>query len=302
VAIAELEQRGDLRGLAKAHFVASQPHWMACQATATAREVRIAAEYARTAGDEGMRAEALGWYTAALWWGPATASEIAREIEAIEHERPGPYLSSWLEQGRALLASFEGRLEEARQLMQRANEQHLALGLKVRWGALMQDLGRMELRAGDPARAQAALLAADAVLAEAGERSFRSTVQALLAEVHQALGNRNAALAAIELTESLGAEQDLGNLISTCAVRARLALDDGDHAEAERWARSALEHAAKTDFVLEQAEVRFDLARVLAASGNREAAIASAREALSLFENKGNQLGAARVGAAMERL
>ena len=59
--------------------------------------------------------------------------------------------------------------------------------------------------------------------------------------------------------------------------------------EAERWARSALEYALRTDFIVPQGETRLDLARVLEAAGRPDEAAVEARAALELFEHKGDQ-------------
>jgi hypothetical protein len=86
------------------------------------------------------------------------------------------------------------------------------------------------------------------------------------------------------------------------AVRARLALADRDEQAAERWARSALDYASLSDFIIFQAQARLTLAEVLAALGRRDEAAAEAGEALTLYESKGDQPGAAQASAALEAL
>jgi tetratricopeptide (TPR) repeat protein len=282
--------------------VAHIPHLMACQATPMAEELRMAAEYARAAGDTGTEAQALGWYMTSLFLGKTPADEVAEALNAIESEQPGPYLGAMVDHARADLCGLAGRLEEARLLAQRVCGQLEALGQHVLRGGHMQHWGRLELQAGNPSGARDVLLEADAILAEAGESSFRSTVQALLASAYERLGERDAALAAIEVTERLGAKEDLANFILTHSVRARLALTDGDLAEAERWARSAADYAARTDFVVSQGEAKLELAQVLAAAGGREEALGHAQEALALFEAKGDQPHAAEARAVLHDL
>jgi ATP/maltotriose-dependent transcriptional regulator MalT len=86
------------------------------------------------------------------------------------------------------------------------------------------------------------------MLASFREIAFRSTAQALLAEVHELLGDRDAALRAIELSDELSGAEDMINPIITHRVRARLAVTEGDHAAAERWARRAAEIASLADW------------------------------------------------------
>lgn len=68
-----------------------------------------------------------------------------------------------------------------------------------------------ELSAGQPDAALAALLRSDAILSELGERSYRSTTQAMLARTREPRGDREAANGAIDLGEELGRPDDLLN-------------------------------------------------------------------------------------------
>ena len=297
-----LERRGDSRGLAKAHMLASSSHWMSCQAALTAQEARLAAEYARAAGDEGTRALALGWYAVAIRDSPTPTDELKREFDAIEREQSGPYLAAWVDHARTGLAMIEGRFDDAAELNQRAAEAFASLGHRIHMAAIMQDFGRRQLASGNLSGALQTLLEADASLAEAGERSFRSTAQALLGRTYAELGDRDRAQAAVVLAEELGGEGDLSNFIHTHAARMRLALDEGDLIEAERWARSALEVASRTDFVLEQGGAMLDLGGVLAAAGKRAEAIRTYRVALTGFEAKGDKPRAERARKLLAEL
>jgi tetratricopeptide (TPR) repeat protein len=301
-AIAELKRRRDARGLAKAYWVAHIPHNLAARHTAMAEELRMAAEYAREAQDPGMRAQALGWYVVALWFGRTPAAEIEQALDAIEREQPGPYLGAWVDNIRGDLHSLAGRFEESRLLQQRACDQLQALGQRVLRAAMMLGWGMTELWAENPAGARDVLLEADSALAQAAESSFRSTVQAELARAYERLGEHDAALAAIELSLELGAEGDVVNFVTTDSVRARLALADGDLAEAENRARSALHRAAQTEMLIEQGLAELELARVLAAAGKRDEAAAHAQEALAAFEIKGDQVHSPQARALLDGL
>jgi ATP/maltotriose-dependent transcriptional regulator MalT len=136
----------------------------------------------------------------------------------------------------------------------------------------------------------------------AGDRGFRSTTLAMLANVYEILGNREAARSAIELCEQIGGQEDVINFAITDAVRARLALAEGDNEAAERWARSAADHAFETDFTFEQGEALLTLSFVLQTLGRREESISTARRALKLFEAKGDSPYAAQAQARLEDL
>ena len=299
----QLARAGDDRGLAKAHMVAFWGHWVgASRATRAAEDARLAAEHARNAGDEGLRSRALGSYLLAVRCGPQDARVIANELDAIEREEPGPYLAACVDLGRGELEQLEGRLGEARRLTQHAIDELRAIGMHTMAGGCQQVLAETQLWEGDPAGALASLLPGDTILAEIGERAMRSTTQAVLAEAHERLGHRDAAYAAIELSDQLGAEEDMSNYVITHRVRARLALADGDRDAAEGWARSAVDRARLTDLSTLQAMAELELARVLSALGRTDEATTQARAALGLYEAKGHRPGAGEARALLHEL
>jgi len=151
-----------------------------------------------------------------------------------------------------------------------------------------------------PKEALATLLRSDAVQLELGQVFFRSTTQAELARTYELLGDRDAARSAIELAEQLTAPEDAVNYAITHTVRAQLALADNDRDVAERWARSAVDHAQRTDFPEHQADAMLELARVLAALGRREETIAEVRAALAVSEAKGDRPRAGKARALLE--
>jgi tetratricopeptide (TPR) repeat protein len=286
-----LARAGDERGIARAHWGAFWVHWGSNHAVEAGEQVKLAAEHARLAGDEGLRARALGWYVVTLMYGPAHADWMAAELDAIRSEKPGPYLAAFVDVAHGEVQRLMGDFEAARRLMRRAIDAFAALGMQILVATARQALGLIELSAGDEVAARRELVQSDAILAEFGERSFRSTTQAALARAHQVLGDTVAASEAADLAEALSGVQDVFNFTITNDVRARLALADRDGDAAERWARSAVAFALKTDFVDYQAEARLELASVLEARDDVEAAAAEARAAFHLFETKGNRPG-----------
>jgi DNA-binding SARP family transcriptional activator/class 3 adenylate cyclase len=297
-----LARVGDERGLARAHMVAYYLHWLKGLATPAGDELRLAAEHARNAGDDGLRERALAAYVGTLRHGHADGRTIAHALDAIEREQPGPYLAASVNFGRSEVARLDGHFSEARRLVQRASQGFRSLGLPEKEAGYEQQRARLELSADDPTAALAALQRSDAILARLGERALRSTTQAHLAQAYWRLGNAPAAVAAIDLSEELGGPEDVVNLIITHGVRARLALADRDREAAERWARSAVDHASRTDDPVDQANTKLDLARVLAALERPEEATPQARAALDLFLTKGDRPGADQTRALLDEL
>ena len=298
----QLSEGGDERGLARAHMAAVSLCWMACQASAAAEHARLAAEHAANTGDDGLRERALGWYLAATTKGPMSAAAIANEIRALEQEEHTVYLSAFIDFVHGELARLDGRSADSRRRIEQAIGRFLAMGIDLLAAASHQGLAETELSAGDPTAAQMWLLKADAGLARVGESAYRSTVQAILARVYELLGNADAARAAITLSDELSPAEDAVNHTITHAVRARLALAAGDADAALRWARSAVEQALSTDFILHHARARLELAHVLAATGRRNEATTEAHVALELCHVKGDSPGAADVQTLLDEL
>jgi tetratricopeptide (TPR) repeat protein len=272
-------------------------HWTSSRASPAAERVRLAAEHASRAGERALRSRALGWYVATLIFGPADVVSLERELEAIEHQGPGPYLQSFVDLGHSEAHRLRGDVEAAVAIASRARDGFRALGMSTLAAACEQTLGWIQLSIGDAAAARVALLRSDAILGELGERAFRSTTQALLARAAESLGQAEEADAALRRAESLSSPSDVVNFSITHEVRARLALTAGEAERAEHWARSSLYHALQTDFVTYQAQAHLGLARVLLACAQAEQARAQAQAAAELFLAKGDQPGAASAQA-----
>ena len=293
---------GDERGLAKAHLLASEMHWLASRATQAGAEAELAVEHARRAGEEGLRARALSYQLPALVRGPTHARELARRFNELEDASPGPYLMARVTLGRGWLARLEGRFAEGRQFAQQAIDAYVALGMSLLAAGSRVCLAEVELADGNPATAREHMLQADSIAVAINEHARRSTIQANLAHIEAVLGDRAAAIAAIELSDQLSAPEDVINRAITHRVRARLAQAEGDPDAAERWARSAVDHAFMTDFVSAQAEARLELALTLAGRGRSDEASGEARAALELFSSKGDRPGVTHAQALIQEL
>ncbi len=298
----QLAASQDESGMARAHLVASMPHWLASQWALAGGEARLAAEHADKAGDEGVRSRALAFYVGSMVYGQAHVETVARELDTLERDDPGPSLAARLELARGQLARLEGDFPEARRRMQLARESFQALGMRELEAACDQELSLTELSADDPAAALSCLVRSDSLLAELGQHLLRSTTQALVAETQASLNNVGAARAAIALAERLSAPEDIVNFAITHRVRARLALSEANTEAAVRWARSAVAHAFRTDWLEARADTTLGLARVHAALDRREDAVSEARAALELFAAKGHRPGVDRTRALLDEL
>jgi hypothetical protein len=100
--------------------------------------------------------------------------------------------------------------------------------------------------------------------------------------------------------------QDAETAIGWRRVRAKVLARRGEPAEGERLAREAIALAARTDYLHYHAQAVADLAEVLRLSGRSKESAAVAKEAIRLYEKKGEHrrsTGAARLpGGAGRRL
>jgi tetratricopeptide (TPR) repeat protein len=300
--IAEFERAEDDRGLARAHFAWMLAHVLSSEQTQWAAHAKLAAEHAGRAGDEGLRARALAWHISALYHGLESAENVSQAIEAADRDHNGALLAGGLDLGRGWVALAEGDFEKARAHVQRAIECSTEMGALALAGASYQDLGSIELAAGDPAAARRWLEIGDRFLADLGEHSYRATMQAMLAWASALLGDGDRAVRAMEESERLSAEEDILNFVYTHMVRARLAHNDGDLDAAENWARSALECAYRTQGANQRGDANLELARVLAARGRLDEAVKSARTALELFERRDDRPRIEQARAALEAI
>ncbi|MGN6169359.1 MAG: ATP-binding protein, partial [Solirubrobacteraceae bacterium] len=300
--IEEFERANDDRGLAKAHFTLMLAHVLASEQTHWAEHARLAADYARRAGDEGLRARALSWYISALYHGTESAEIVRSAIEMLDREDNGAYLAGGIDGGRAWVALAEGDFQQARFYIQRGIDSWTELGALTLAAAAYQDLGNIEFAADKPSAARSWLQRGDQLLSELGEQSYRSTVQAMLAWANALLGDREAAISAVEEAERLSAAEDVLNFIYTHMVRSTLALTDGDLDAAERWARSARDWAYRAQGADQRGGAELQLARVLAARGRLEQATEAAHAALDVFEHRGDRPRSAQARAALEAL
>jgi tetratricopeptide (TPR) repeat protein len=286
---------GDESGLAKAYLAG---FWaksqQAVRTEAAAEQARNAADHARKAGDRGLRSRALALYIAAILHGASDAAALAEELDAIEAEEVGPYVMALVTIARGEVERLEGRLDRGRPLMQEAIEQFRAMRIHTMMASCQNWLAWSELAGGDPGATLAGLCEADRELATIGERSFRSTIQRL--------GEPDRARAAVQLAEELVAPEDHLTLVVISVARARLARVDDDVEMAERWARKAIEHAYRTNVMFLQGIAQLELGRAISALGREQEARSAAREALELFEAKGDGPRAGEAQAFVEQL
>jgi tetratricopeptide (TPR) repeat protein len=153
--------------------------------------------------------------------------------------------------------------------------------------------------AGDPAAAERVLRRDYEVLESLGETYFRSTVAGLLGSALWAMGREEEAERFADISREIADEDDVLSQVVWRSVSAKSLARRGESAAAIAVASEAVQIAAATVDIELQADALTDLAEVLELAGQGGSAAPRLREALALYELKGD---AVRVGAVRARL
>jgi tetratricopeptide (TPR) repeat protein len=161
---------------------------------------------------------------------------------------------------------------------------------------------QVELLAGDPRSAEAHLRDGYARLQEIGERAFLATTAGLLARALHDQGRDEEALAFTGVCEETAAADDLAAQVAWRGSRARILAARGRAEEAVALAREAVALAERTDLVTDHGDALLDLTKALRALGRNVDAGDAARRAEALYRAKGNVVGSARARSVLAEL
>jgi tetratricopeptide (TPR) repeat protein len=156
--------------------------------------------------------------------------------------------------------------------------------------------------AGDLATAEAELRRDYDTLERMGETNYISTTAALLAEVLYRQGDLEGAEEHTRISEELAAQDDVSSQFRWRGVRAKILATRGYAEEAEKLAREAVEVIRPSDDPNSKGDALIDLSEVLRLAGRPADAAEAARDALALFEAKGNTVSAAIARATVQEL
>jgi class 3 adenylate cyclase len=224
----------------------------------------------------------VGWFimtlAVPLALGPRPAGEALATLDAVLADHP--YAGGRLL--RALLLAMLDRIDEAWAVALPAEERLRELGHSTggEW------LGEIALVAGDHEAAASYLRDACDALEAIGNTGELSTYASILGRVLCALGRHDEAERVVRRGRELG---DPGDVMTQHVWRQAQALVHsarGQHAEAERLARDAVDRSLQSDSPLSRGNALFDLADVLEAAGRRDEAAAALRAALDEYERK----------------
>jgi len=276
--------------------------WNMARGAAAANAWDKAAEHARRAGDEDERNEILAWVASSMFFGPTPVLEGVRRCEEIRAEVVGnPGSEAWALRSLAGLHAMVGRFELARTLLAEANEIFEELG-QTRFSSALDIDGIVELLAGDLDAAEGRLRTGYLALEKMGDRAFRPTTAAHLAETLYAQGRDEDAGPLTEISEQLAAREDLLTQVVWRRVRAKVMARQGRIDEAEDLAQEAVAISESTDFLNTRADALVDLAHVHRRAGHLDEARTAIAKGIALYEAKGNRVAFDRTRAHLEVL
>jgi tetratricopeptide (TPR) repeat protein len=242
-----------------------------------ARASAQALEHARLAGQQRT---GLFWIELALALGPIPAGEALAQLDQLLPERPAPYSLFT----RALLLAMLDRFDEAVPLARESNERQREQDGRRIGEIRLAEIARM---AGDHEMAARHLQTLCEWLEEREQFGLLGTYAPLLGRELCDLGRFEEAEALARQGRDLVGDRP-DDRHRWRRVQALVVAHRGEHADADRLAREAVEGVEETDSLTFQGDAWYDLAEVMAAAGRKEDATAALAEALDRYERKQN--------------
>jgi len=257
-------------------------------------------DLASQAGDTRLAASgAVGYSTAVLLGATHVAEALPRCQELVEQVKGDRKAEAVILGSIAQLHAMEGQFKLARQLYAEGEQLLADLGPSITGSSIAFESSRVEMLAGDPVAAER-LLRRDYVQLEAvGERYFRSSIAAFLAQTLWTLAKFDEANAFAQTAAELSDADDVWSQVAWRTVRAKLLSRDGQPDEAVTLARQAVALANGTSNIEQRADALVDLDEVLGLTGRQNEQGPPLREALSLYEQKGDLVLAGRLQARL---
>ena len=299
-----LEDLDDDRGLARAWERIATIHWMRGRALETERAMHRVVELAEGTGDDAAVLSHLGFLTGAGFFGPAHVDDaMARAQDLLARAGDNPRAMARATRFLGHLSSIRGDIDAARTRLAHARQLLEELGTGVDTSMnIAEMMGYLELLADDPVAAEREMRPGYRTLKAMGEKSYLSTLTAMLAEAVYRQGRLEEAEALTRESEEAAARDDLVSQIGWRSVRAKVLARRGAPEPAERLAHEAVELAELTDFVSIHADALLDLVEVLTLCGRRSEAAPYAERAAELYARKGHAVGEERARALVAEL
>jgi class 3 adenylate cyclase len=229
-------------------------------------------------------------------WGPGRVDEGLRYAEEIT-ERLGhvPGMRQFALHLHAHMQARLGEFEGALEAMSEYRSGQRELGKEAEYANTASCIWDVCSWSGDLEHGEAALREAYELFERSGNNVALSEVAIGLGEAVVRQGRLDETERLCQVGDALSSTDDVANEARLAALRAKIRVARGDLARAEEAAQRAVELATGIDYPESTADAWLTLATVRRARGDAEAERAAALEALRLYEEKGNLVGAGRV-------
>ena len=282
------EAAGDDLGAGWAWCVLGSLSWGRSRAAETETAWRRAVDLFRRAGDRHMMGEYLSWLASPATWGTMSATDGLRELDRLLLEAKGSLaVEAEITSDRSTLLWMVGEFDEARRVANEGHQKRLELGRRVADAHASQNLGWLELMAGNAAEAERVLGNGARDLHELGSEQAGRILSSMHAHALYALGRYDEAGRAAADGWDPQAQDFASNAICASA-RAMVAARRGAFEDAEKMSRHAIAMIDQGDFINDQADARMALAEVLQLAGRAPEAAEVVQEALDRYRTKGN--------------
>jgi tetratricopeptide (TPR) repeat protein len=301
-AIPVLEDAGDDLGLAKAWALLGWAEHGQGQEVAAQQAWERAVAHARRTGSRSAELDGLSQLAWVAVWGPTPRDEALRICEEILQDVTGhPHVEAFVVGSLSCLHALEGAFDEARALYTHRARTLKELGFRLEEAWSSYSAGWVEMLAGDAAAAEGLVRPGYERLAEMGATAGLQVTGSILAQAVCGQGRfdeaERLALSVERLDPTSGPE-----VATALCVRAKAAARLGRPDEGERLARKAVVLIDRTEFAIDRADARMDLAEVLRLAGRPDEAAEVLQDALRLHEQKENLVSAERARALLDEL
>jgi class 3 adenylate cyclase len=287
-----LEREGDDHGQCRVWSLRAQAAWIAGAVRQADAAWAQAADCALRAGGERELFGILGWRATAAVLGPTPVADAIRRCEEFrDRVAASPVAVALMVNPLASLHAMRGEFGLAERFVDEANATLHQLG-SLGWVSHHEALVR--LLEGRPALAERPLRAGVETLSAINHGDFLATTTAMLAQAVYAQGRLAEADELCQMTAGAVADDDIVTQVIWRGVKAKILAREGHCEQAEALAREAVALVAPTDLLSHHGDAMLDLAEVLRTCSRTEESDRAVRIALSLYEEKGNTIGAAR--------
>ncbi len=298
-----LEAAGDDAGLARAWRLVMANRFTLGQLSGAAEAADRVVTHATAADDRRLAGRSAPAIAYILVHGPTPVPEAIERCEELLGRIRGDRMNEAIViSALAQLRAMAGEFEAARQLYRQGQAILRELGGGINALSTSIDSSRVELRAGAVDEAIRELRRDDDALAAIDETYFRSTVTAILANALCLDGRFDEALDCSMLAERLSDADDVWSQVSWRTARAHVMAARDEAEQATAIIREAVALVGSTEDIELQAETLVESARVMRALGRHDEAGPPFREALRLFELKGDVAAAEQVRRGLEAL